>query len=49
MRAMAVIKYTVPLELPIPEVKPGFASIRILIGGVCYSDFKTTSFSEVIE
>ena len=44
MRAMAVIRYAAPLELidlPIPEVKPGFVLIRILTCGVCYSDFKT--------
>jgi alcohol dehydrogenase len=44
MRAMAVMSYTAPLELvdlPIPEVKPGFVLIRILTCGVCYSDFKT--------
>lgn len=44
MRAMAVTDYTAPLELidlPIPEVKPGFVLVRILACGVCYSDYKT--------
>lgn len=44
MRAMAVTKYTAPLELvdlPTPEVKPGFVLVRILACGVCYTDFKT--------
>ncbi len=44
MRAMAVTDYNAPLELidvPIPEVKPGFVLIRILTCGVCYSDYKT--------
>ena len=44
MRGMAVKDYNAPLELidvPIPEVKPGFVLIRILTCGVCYSDYKT--------
>ena len=44
MRAMAVTSYSAPLELidlPVPEVRPGFVLIRVLACGVCYSDFKT--------
>lgn len=44
MRAMAVVKYTAPLQLldlPIPDVQPGCVLIRILACGVCYSDLKT--------
>ncbi len=44
MRAMAVVDYKAPLELidlPTPQVKPGFVLIRVLACGVCYSDYKT--------
>lgn len=44
MRAMVVVDYKAPLELidlPMPQVKPGYVLIRVLTCGVCYSDFKT--------
>jgi alcohol dehydrogenase, propanol-preferring len=45
MRAMAVLDYTEPLQLidlPRPEVKPGYVLLRILTCGVCFSDYKTS-------
>jgi alcohol dehydrogenase len=44
MRAMAVVDYAKPLELidlPEPELKPGYVLLRILACGVCFSDYKT--------
>jgi 2-desacetyl-2-hydroxyethyl bacteriochlorophyllide A dehydrogenase len=44
MRAMAVVDYAAPLELldlPIPEVSPGWVLVRVLACGVCFSDVKT--------
>lgn len=44
MRAMAVVDYAKPLEmmdLPEPELKPGFVLLRVLTCGVCFSDYKT--------
>jgi 2-desacetyl-2-hydroxyethyl bacteriochlorophyllide A dehydrogenase len=43
MRAMAVTDYAEPLEmleLPVPEVVPGYVLVRILACGVCYTDVK---------
>lgn len=45
MRAMAVTDYEAPLELidlPEPQVNPGFVLLRILTCGVCFSDYKTS-------
>lgn len=45
MRAMAVIDYAKPLELldlPEPEIKPGYVILKILTCGVCFSDYKTS-------
>ena len=44
MRAMAIVDYAKPLELidlPEPELKPGYVLLRILACGVCFSDYKT--------
>jgi propanol-preferring alcohol dehydrogenase len=41
---MAVVDYAAPLELidlPQPEIKPGHVLVRVLMCGVCFSDFKT--------
>ena len=43
MRAMAVTDYAAPLEmldLPVPDVAPGYVLVRILACGVCYTDVK---------
>ncbi len=43
MRAMAVERYGEPLvriELPEPEVPPGFALLEVVTCGVCFSDVK---------
>ena len=45
MRAMAVVDYVKPLELidlPEPELKPGYVIVRVLTCGVCFSDYKTS-------
>lgn len=45
MRAMAIVDYREPLQLldlPLPEVKPGYVLLRILTCGVCFSDYKTS-------
>jgi alcohol dehydrogenase, propanol-preferring len=45
MRAMAVVDYAKPLELidlPEPELRPGFALLEVLSCGVCFSDVKTS-------
>lgn len=45
MRAMAVVDYAKPLQLidlPEPEIKPGYVILRILACGVCFSDYKTS-------
>lgn len=45
MRAMAVVDYNKPLQLiqlPVPEVQPGYVLLRILTCGVCFSDYKTS-------
>ena len=45
MRAMAVTEYGAPLELldlPKPEVKPGYVLVKILACGVCYTDVKVS-------
>lgn len=45
MRAMAVTDYNSPLELidlPEPELKPGYVVIQVLTCGVCFSDYKTS-------
>jgi len=45
MRAMAVTDYEAPLELidlPEPQMNPGFVLLRILTCGVCFSDYKTS-------
>ena len=45
MRAMAVVDYAKPLQLmdlPEPEVKPGYVLVRVLTCGVCFSDYKTS-------
>lgn len=44
MRAMAVVAYDRPLEpieVPEPEVPPGYALLEVLTCGVCFSDVKT--------
>jgi propanol-preferring alcohol dehydrogenase len=44
MRAMAITAYGEPLvgiEMPEPEVPPGFVLLEILTCGVCFSDVKT--------
>ncbi len=45
MRAMAVTDYEAPLELldlPEPELAPGWALLEVLTCGVCFSDVKTS-------
>lgn len=45
MRAMAVTDYAAPLELldlPVPEVAPGYVLVRVLACGVCYTDVKVS-------
>ena len=45
MRAMAVERYgepLVPIELPEPDVPPGFALLEVRTCGVCFSDVKTS-------
>lgn len=45
MIGMAVREYGKPLErveLPEPELRPGFALLEVLTCGVCYSDVKTS-------
>ena len=45
MRAMAVTDYAKPLQLidlPEPELKPGYVLLRVLTCGVCFSDYKTS-------
>ncbi len=45
MIAMAVREYGAPLErieLPDPELKPGYALLEVLTCGVCFSDVKTS-------
>lgn len=56
MRAMAVERYgepLVPIELPEPEVPPGFALLEVRTCGVCFSDVKTSRgmmpFSDQLE
>jgi D-arabinose 1-dehydrogenase-like Zn-dependent alcohol dehydrogenase len=43
MRAMAVVDYSAPLrllDLPQPELQPGYVLVRVLACGVCYTDVK---------
>ena len=45
MRAMAVATYgepLIPIEVPEPELPPGYALLEVLTCGVCYSDVKTS-------
>jgi D-arabinose 1-dehydrogenase-like Zn-dependent alcohol dehydrogenase len=45
MRAMAVVDYEKPLELvevPEPDLRPGYALLDIISAGVCFSDVKTS-------
>ncbi len=45
MRAMAVTRYGEPLELldlPEPELVPGYALLEVVTCGVCFSDVKTS-------
>lgn len=45
MRAMAVVDYGKPLELidlPEPELRPGFVLLEVISCGVCFSDVKTS-------
>jgi alcohol dehydrogenase len=45
MRAMVVREYGSPLEqleLPEPELQPGYALLEVLTCGVCFSDVKTS-------
>ena len=45
MRALAVVDYARPLEqldLPDPELAPGFVLVRVLACGVCYTDVKVS-------
>jgi D-arabinose 1-dehydrogenase-like Zn-dependent alcohol dehydrogenase len=45
MRAMAVAAYGEPLralDIPEPEVPPGYALLEVLACGVCFSDVKTS-------
>jgi D-arabinose 1-dehydrogenase-like Zn-dependent alcohol dehydrogenase len=42
---MAVTDYAQPLvelDLPEPELKPGYALLEVLACGVCFSDVKTS-------
>ena len=44
MRAMAVVAYDEPLQeidMPEPELLPGYALLEVLTCGVCFSDVKT--------
>jgi D-arabinose 1-dehydrogenase-like Zn-dependent alcohol dehydrogenase len=56
MRAMAVTEYGAPLErieIPEPQLRPGYALIEVLTCSVCFSDVKTSRgqmpFSEELE
>ena len=44
MRSMAVMAYDEPLalvDIPEPELRPGYSLLEVLTCGVCFSDLKT--------
>lgn len=45
MKAMAVVQYGEPLvliDVPEPELRPGYALVEVIACGVCFSDVKTS-------